>query len=136
MQLKIPIKGLGIKMTDSKLIDTSVWLDYLFKDKYKEIIDLSETVLISSLTIFEIRRKMLKDKLDHAAIEAAMLFVDKKSLIEPVSTDIAELAAQLSDKHQLAAADSIIYATAQHRKVQLITRDNDFRGLPGVVVVS
>lgn len=123
-------------MTDSKLIDTSIWLDYLFKDKYKEIIDLSETVLISSLTIFEIRRKMLKDKLDHAAIEAALFFVQRKSLIEPVSTEIAELAAQLSVKHQLAAADALIYASAQHHRVQLITRDNDFRGLSGVTVLS
>ena len=122
-------------MTDFKLIDTSIWLDYLFKSKYKEIIDLPEMVMTSVLTIFEIKKKMYKDKMDAALIKAAIAFIEKKSLVEPVSREIADLAAQLSFQHQLAATDALIYATARHRNVQLITRDNDFRGLQETLVL-
>ena len=91
--------------------------------------------MISVLTIFEIKKKMYKDKMDVALIEAAIAFIQKKSLVEPVSREIVDLAAQLSFQHQLAEADALIYATARHRNVQLITRDNDFQGLQETLIL-
>ena len=123
-------------MTGSKLIDTSIWLDYFYKYKYKEIIDVSEIMFISVLSLFEIRKKMYKDKLDSSKIEALMTFLEKKSLLQPVSKEITELAAQLSFQHGIAAVDALIYATALHYNAELITRDNDFRGLPNARVLS
>ena len=123
-------------MTGSKLIDTSIWLDYFYKYKYKEIIDVSEIMFISVLSLFEIRKKMYKDKLDSSKIEALMTFLEKKSLLQPVSKEITELAAKISFQHGIAAVDALIYATALHYNAELITRDNDFRGLPNARVLS
>ncbi|MCA6595718.1 MAG: PIN domain-containing protein [Pseudanabaena sp. M046S1SP1A06QC] len=46
------------------------------------------------------------------------------------------LASELSQKHKLSFADSIIYATAQQENVKLITSDNHFEGLPDVIYFS
>jgi len=121
---------------DSRIIDTSIWLDYFFDDKYKELINAPEIVIISTLSIFEIKRKLYQKKVEPIEIETLMTFLYQKCLIHPVSIEIAEIAVQLSIQHQLATADAIIYATAQEGKAQLITRDNDFRGLPGVTVLK
>jgi len=123
-------------VTDSKVIDTSVWLDYFFEKKYTELIDSPEIIIISTLSLFEIKRKLYKNKVDPTKITTLMDFLHKKCLIFPVSIEIAERAVQLSIQYQLAAADAIIYATAQERKAQLITRDNDFRGLPEVTLLK
>ena len=123
-------------MSGFKLVDTSVWLDYFFKYKHKETIDSAEIVLVSVLSIFEIRKKMYKDKIDAHKIEAVMSFLHKKSLIEPVTKEIAELAAQISLKYGTPAMDALIYATAQKHKAHLFTCDNDFRRLPEVNILS
>lgn len=123
-------------MSVSKLVDTSVWLNYFFKSKHKEVIDSTEIVLVSVLSIFEIKKKMYKDKIDHQKIEAVISFLHKKSLVEPVTKEIAELAVQISIKHDIPAVDALIYATAQNRKAHLFTCDNDFRGLPEATVLS
>ncbi len=49
---------------------------------------------------------------------------------------IAEAAAELSFKHNLSTADSLIYATAQDRKLELITGDYDFAKFKDVHVLS
>ena len=59
-----------------------------------------------------------------------MILVD--SLIVPLSTDIALVAADLSLAHKLAFADAVIYASARKHKVELVTADDHFEGLPGV----
>lgn len=45
------------------------------------------------------------------------------------------MAAQLSLRHKLPMADSLIYATARQSQADLHTMDADFQGLPGVHVV-
>ena len=45
-------------MTDSRLLDSSVWLDYLFNGNHKEIIESKEILLLSVLSIFEIKRRL------------------------------------------------------------------------------
>lgn len=129
-------KEYEINVSDSKFIDTSVWLDYFFKSKHREVIDSAEIVLVSVLSIFEIRKKMYKDKIDAQKIEEVMSFLQKKSLIEPVTKEIAELAVQISLKYETPAVDALIYATAQKHKAHLFTCDNDFRRLPEVTILS
>lgn len=54
------------------------------------------------------------------------------SLVIPLSTDIALVAADLSLLHKLAFADAVIYASAGKYNVELVTPDDHFEGLPGV----
>jgi predicted nucleic acid-binding protein len=54
-------------------------------------------------------------------------------VVVPMDTGIALLAAELHQRHRLATADAIVYATAQSRGADLLTCDAHFDGLPGVV---
>lgn len=123
-------------MTDSKLIDSSMWIDYLFNGKHSEIIDSSELLLLSALSIFEIKNKLKKSKVDDNKIERSIEFIKKRSLVIEVNIEIAEKAVDFSIRNNLAIIDSLIYTTAILNKSELITLDNDFRGLDKVRVLD
>ena len=61
-----------------------------------------------------------------------MNFLKQRSNIIDVNTKIAEKAIEIYIEYKLATIDSIIYASAISNNAILITRDNDFRGLPNV----
>lgn len=71
---------------------------------------------------------------ENTALETIALADD--SLVVPLSTDIARLAADLSLSHRLAFADAVIYASARKYKIELVTSDDHFEGLPGVTCFS
>ena len=121
-----------MKRTDSKLIDSSVWLAYLFNGTYSEIIDSDEMHLLSVLSLFEIKKKLVRSKVETGKIVKSMEFIKKRSLIVPVSEEISEKAVTLSLEKNLSIVDSIIYATAALNDSILLTLDNDFRGLSNV----
>ena len=123
-------------MTDSKLIDSSLWLAYFFNGNGKEIIESDQILLLSAMSLFEIERKLHKEKVPLAQVRKSMDFIKSKSLVIHVTADIAEKAVLISLKHNLAAIDSIIYATALNQLAILITLDNDFRGLQYVLIPS
>lgn len=116
-------------MTDSKLIDSSVWLSYFFNGNHKEIIDSNEVLYISSLSIFEIHKKLWKEKIEQHRIMSCMTFLKKRSLIFDVTAEIADAAVALSLENDLGAVDALIYATALLKNATLLSLDNDFRGL-------
>ncbi|MEK6900778.1 MAG: PIN domain-containing protein [Nanoarchaeota archaeon] len=123
-------------MTDSKLVDSSVWIEHLFNNKYNEIIDSDDILLISPLSLFEIKKKLKKEKIDNQKIKISLDYIKRKCLIIELTSEIAEEAAQLSFEHKIPAMDSLIYTTAKMRKAHFITCDNDFRGLPNVTILS
>lgn len=123
-------------MIDSKLIDSSVWIDYFFYNKFAHLIDTSEIHLISSLSLFEIERKLRKEKIDKDKITKSMEYIHLKSLVVALTGEIAQKAVEFSLQHHLGAMDALIYATAIISKAQLITCDNDFRGLANTMVVE
>jgi predicted nucleic acid-binding protein len=59
----------------------------------------------------------------------------RKYRVAVLDESIAFAAADISLKHGLASADAFVYATAVVHAAQLVTSDNDFRGLPGVTVI-
>ena len=121
-------------MKDSKLIDSSVWIAYFFNGMHKEIIDSDEMLLLSVLSLFEIRKSLSKNKIAEDKIKKSMEFVKRRSLIIEVNTEIAEKAVDFSLENGLPIIDSIIYATSVMNESILVTLDNDFRGLKGVVL--
>ncbi len=123
-------------MTDSDVIDSSVWIDYFFFNKFTDIIDYPKIHLISSLALFEIERKMRKEKVGENIIKKSLEYVHLKSLVIVPHGKIAQKAVEVSFAYNLGAMDAFMYATALLSQAQLITCDNDFRGLPGVTVVS
>ncbi len=121
-------------MKDSKLIDSSVWIVYFFNGMHKEIIDSDEMLLLSVLSLFEIRKSLSKNKIAEDKIKKSMEFVKRRSLTIEVNTEIAEKAVDFSLENGLPIIDSIIYATSVMNESILVTLDNDFRGLKGVVL--
>ena len=123
-------------MTDSKLLDSSAWLSYLYAENIatKSIIESDDSLFISVLSLFEIKLKMLKDKRPLSVILSSLDFVKKRSLVISINEEIAEHAVDISTQHRLAAVDSLIYASALKNNAVLITLDNDFRGLKNVEI--
>ena len=123
-------------MTDSKLIDSSVWLSYFLNGEFRDIIENESTLLLSVLSLFEIKKKLAKDSKTSGEISKAIDFIKKRSIIIPINEEIAEKAAEISLKHNLPAADSLIYSTSLLNDSTLYTIDNDLRGLNKVSVLD
>ena len=127
-----------MKATDSKLfIDSSGWLAYFLAEnqEIKSIIEQEAILLTSVISLFEIKKKLLKEKYEPNKINKVLELIKTRSIIIQITPDIAEESATISVEEELHAIDAIIYISAQKNKAMLITGDNDFRKLSDVKVI-
>ena len=117
-------------MTDSKLLDSSAWLEFVINGAYKEIIESDIILFTSALSIFEIKKRLINKKYEEADIIKIIDFIKERSIIINADKEIAERAVEISFKYNLATIDSIIYTSALSNNSGFITLDNDFRNLP------
>jgi len=123
-------------LTDSELFDSTIWLDYLIKGSFKEKIEKEEVFALCALSLFEIKRKLLKNKeLKRKEIDEKISFIKNKSIIINIDEKIAEKASEIAEEKNLGAADALIYTTAMLNNAVLITMDNDFRGFDKVEIL-
>ena len=92
-----------------------------------------DMLLTSSLSLFEVKLKLLKDKKEQSLIQKSLEIIKKRSLVIPMDTKIGEKAAEISIALRLSAIDSLIYTTSLTNNATLVTLDNDFRGLKDVL---
>ena len=123
-------------MKDSKLIDSSIWIDYFINGSHKKIIDSNEILMLSALSLFEIKKKLAKMKVSSKTIAKSVGFIKKRSIIIPLNAEIAEKAVDISIEKNLPAIDSLIYITSIKNNATLFTLDNDFKGLKNVVLLT
>jgi len=123
-------------MIGTKLIDSSVWIAYFFKGEFAELIETQEIFFLSVVSLYEIKKRLTKEKIEPAKISHCIHFLKKKSFIVPLNETLTEQAVDMTFHHNLAFADSIIYATSFSHGVTLYTLDNDFRNLPYVTILS
>lgn len=123
-------------MIDSKLFDTSVWIAYFFEEKCIDEIEKSDHPFVSCLTLFEIKNKLLKRKINKEEINSTLSYIKEKSIILPLTKEIAEGAADIAFEKNIPAMDSLIYLTAIANKSILITLDNDFRNLAKTIILD
>jgi len=71
-------------------LDTSVWLAYFIDGLYKDIIDSEKRLLVSVLTLFEVKKVLLSREVDKKIIEDSISYIKRRCLIIPVSDSIAE----------------------------------------------
>ncbi len=122
-----------------KLIDSSVWIEYLANgqraEEYEKYIvqTPNSDIVTPTVVMFEVYRKVKKDNGEERALEA-YAHLDGTRVV-PLNPSIALAAADLSLKTGLGTVDSIIYATADRYRVELLTSDHHFRGLPRTVLV-
>ncbi|MBI4016907.1 MAG: PIN domain-containing protein [Candidatus Aenigmarchaeota archaeon] len=120
------------------LIDSSVWIAYFYGPQIeaKNVIDSDNAIFLSVISLFEIRRKLLRRVVQRQQIEKVLSFIRSRGIVIDINRVIAEAAAEISFKHNLSTADALIYATAAERKLELITGDSDFAKLNNVRILK
>ncbi|MDP3881992.1 MAG: PIN domain-containing protein [Nanoarchaeota archaeon] len=122
-------------MIGYKLLDSSIWVDYFVNGRFKDIIDSDGKSLLATISLIEIRKKLRKLKIPETEIKDKMSFLKMHSLLVNLDEKVADKASQLVTEKEMLVADSIVYASALLSNAELLTVDNDFRGLQGAQVL-
>jgi len=116
------------------LVDTCGWIEWLTEgalaDSFASYMQDPAELLVPTTVQYELYKWVKRESDENTALDTIALADD--SLVVPLSTDIALVAADLSLSHKLAFADAVIYASARKYNVELVTSDDHFEGLPGV----
>jgi predicted nucleic acid-binding protein len=116
------------------LVDSSGWLEYFADGRNAEFfaaaIEDSENLIISTINIFEVFKKVLQQRGEETALQAVALM--HRAGVVDVTSPIAMDAVKLSIELKLPMADGLILATARTYGAILWTQDADFEGLPNV----
>jgi predicted nucleic acid-binding protein len=116
------------------LVDSSGWLEYFADGRnakfFAPALEDTENLLVSTINIYEVFKKVLQQRGEDAALQAAALMHQGAvvELTSPIAMDAARLSAEL----KLPMADSLILATARNYGATLWTQDDDFEDLPYV----
>ena len=127
-------------MPDRRLYDTRFFAEYFYSADQQLIRKLKEELrsvnerMVSSLTVHEIHRVVLKNEgKEVAAIRSSTIRRDFQVI--DVDYAIAVKSAELRSKHQMPMADSVIAATAQSQGCPLFSDDAHFRNIENLKLV-
>jgi toxin FitB len=117
-----------------KVVDSSAWLEYFANGPnasfFAPAIEQTDDLLVPSLTLYEVFRRILQQTDEGHALEAVAVM--QQSTVVDLDARIALDAARISFKYKLPMADSIILATAWAYEATVWTQDEDFKAIPGV----
>ena len=125
--------------SDSKLaiVDSSGWIEYMGSgpkaDSFSRYLDFSEYILLPSVIVFEVYKKVSREQGKNLAETFLSLAFGFGDQVIALDLELSIMAARISLDTHLPMADAIIYATAQRYNAQLVTSDAHFANLPGVV---
>ena len=116
------------------VVDSSAWLEYFSNSKYAKnfakVIESTENLLVPTISIFEVFKKVTKERGEDLALQAVALM--QQGRVVALDVSISLTASKISLELNIPMADSIILATARLHKATLWTQDADFCGLDGV----
>jgi len=116
------------------LVDSSGWLEYLGDDQnadyFASAIENIGSLVVSTINIYEVFKRVNQQVNESFAIQAIALM--HQGLVVDIDSEIAIMAGNISLKHKLPLADSMIYATAIMHDAILWTQDSDFKCLEHV----
>jgi predicted nucleic acid-binding protein len=120
------------------VVDSCGWLEYIAGGPgaaaFAKPIEDIKNLIVPTICIFEVVRRLIQqDRRDIVPLTIAGMRLGK--VIE-LDESIAVNASELSVRHGLSLADSIIYATAQMNDATLWTQDSHFEGIDGVKYVE
>jgi predicted nucleic acid-binding protein len=117
------------------LVDTCGWIEWLTEgalvNSFASYMKDPAELLVPTTVQYELYKWVKRESDENTALNTIALADD--SLVVPLSTDIALVAADLTLSDRLAFADAVIYASARKYNVELVTSDDHFEGLPGVI---
>jgi predicted nucleic acid-binding protein len=126
------------------VIDSYAWIEYFMGTqagkKAKPIIDSSEEKITPTICLAEVYAKTLKVESQELA-EKQRVFIKEKSALAVLDEPIAVESARIQTKMKKeidgwGLADSIVYATAQLKKAEVVTGDEHFRKLKNVLFIK
>lgn len=116
------------------VVDSSAWLEYFAEGpnagRFSPPIVAIENLLVPTLAIYEVFKRILQQRGDHDALQAVAIMVQGR--VVDLDRSIALTAARFSVEHDLPLADSIMLATAKKFDATFWTQDSDFEGIEGV----
>ena len=121
-------------MPDRRLYDTRFFVEYFYSNdpefvrKLKEELRSVKERMVSSLTVHEIHRIVLKREGEEVATLRSNTIQGDFEVID-VDYKIAIKSAELRNKHQIPMADSVIAATAQIQQCPLFSDDAHFKNI-------
>ncbi len=120
------------------LVDSSGWLEYFADGKnskfFAPAIENTPDLIISTINIFEVFKKILQQRDETDALQAVSLM--QQGRIIDIDPSISLNAAKISYDLKLPMADSLILATAKMHDALLWTQDPDFELLPNVKFIK
>jgi predicted nucleic acid-binding protein len=87
-------------------------------------------LIVPTITLYEIYKKLLAEKGEEYALDV-ISYMQTGAVIE-LNAGLSLSAAQISRKHKLPMADSIIYATSLRHSALLFSCDKHFKDIPGI----
>lgn len=112
------------------IVDSSGWLEYFTGTEhaghFEAPLSDPEHLIVPVITIYEVFKKILRERGESAALQAAGHM--QAGTVVDIDTSLAMEAA----RHPLPLADSLIYATALRWNAELWTQDEHFKDLPHV----
>lgn len=116
------------------IVDSSAWLEYFAgtaqANHFAAVIENTPELLVPAVTMYEVFKKILKNKGETEAVEAIEQ-MQKGKIIE-IDDWTSILAAKVGLGENLGMADAMIYAVTLLHDATLWTQDSDFKGLPNV----
>ena len=119
------------------VVDSSGWIEYWADGPKAELFDpyfgREENVVLPTIVLYEVFKKLML-KGGSNLVDRFLSFAYRTRIID-LDDALAVAAAENSIKHKLAMADAIVFTTAAAYEAELVTMDNEFQGLQGVVVL-
>jgi len=116
------------------VVDSSCWLEYLMDTEIgaavAPVIDNPSDLIVPTITLYEVYKKLLAEKGEEYALDVVS-YMQNGTVIE-LNADLSLSAAEISRKHKLPMADSIIYATSLHYSAVIFSCDKHFKDFPGI----
>lgn len=119
------------------VVDSCGWLEYFANgsnaDFFAPAIEATEDLLVPSLTLFEVFKRILQQRTEADAMRAIALM--RQGRVIELCDTLALGAARLSFDLKLPLADSIILQSARQHGAKLWTQDAHFESAEGVCFV-
>jgi predicted nucleic acid-binding protein len=116
------------------IIDSSLWLEYFAGteagDIVSEIIENTNELIVPTIIIYEVFKKLLFERNEDDAIFAIAHM--RQGKIIDLNDELSLFAAKIGKEYKLPMADSIIYATNVNFNCVLWTQDKHFMDLASV----
>jgi predicted nucleic acid-binding protein len=120
------------------LVDSCGWLEYLADgpnaDFFAPAIENTDDLIVPTLCVLEVFKRVLQQKGEDAALQAAALM--QQGQVIDLDSAIAVTAAKVSHEIKLPLADAVIVATARILNAVIWTQESDLKGVEGVKFVN